>query len=167
MSFSDPAVLGNYLSSFSLAAALYSNLLADEHHKDGLSKQRELQEREIRNAFEMHFAEVMLSKRLQMIGIHLSTLQHIQSLDADVISSSKEAERDMYEQRSQEHGTIILSSTIMFSALCTVMFQAQLPLDSGFEVEIAMSIAAGASFFFLFISIVLCTKIVIRSSKYM
>jgi hypothetical protein len=153
-------VFGNIL-------AYRANHLAVKHHEVELAQQQKLHEIEIDAAKELHFEDVQLSKRLHMMEINSSMQQHLQSLNSDVIAANRESERDMYEQRNQQYGTIILSSTIMFTALCTVMLQAQLPVESGLLIENLMAIAAGSSFAFLFLCIVLCTKLIVRTSQFM
>jgi hypothetical protein len=49
--------------------------------------------------------------------------KHFQQLNADLIGSSKESERDMFDQRNQQFQTILLASSVMFSALSTVIIQ--------------------------------------------
>ena len=77
-------------------------------------------------SLEQHFQVTVQKGYLMssMIEINYSlTWLHIQQLNADLISSSKESESDMFDQRNQCFQTVILSATIMFSSLVTVIFQ--------------------------------------------
>jgi hypothetical protein len=49
--------------------------------------------------------------------------RHFQQLDSDLLSSTKESERDMYDQRNQQCQTIIIAATIMLSALVCVCIE--------------------------------------------
>jgi hypothetical protein len=49
-----------------------------------------------------------------------------------LISSSKESESDMFDQRNQSFQTVILSASVMFSSLSTVIIQ-------GLVIELTLS----------------------------
>eukprot|EP01041_Mallomonas_annulata_P010024 gene10024-20871_t len=121
--------------------------MARTHHMESINIARQTHFREMQNAMEEHFHE----------------------MHADLIHSTREGERSMYDQRNAEFQTLILSATVMFSGLSTVIIQGYLPSpDITFDtIYVLMAIACGLSFAFLFICIVLFTKIVIRSSKFM
>jgi hypothetical protein len=85
----------------------------------------------------------------------------------DLISSSKESERDMFDQRNQQFQTTIISSSVMFSALSTVIIQGPLSNQASKFLLISYSLTTSLSFAFLFLSIVLCIEITSRASKFM
>lgn len=93
--------------------------------------------------------------------------QHFQQLNADLINSSSENERDMFDQRNQQYQTIILSCSVMFASLSTVIIQGFLPTNSGTNLFLAYSLVTSISFACLFLSIVLCIEITHRSSRFM
>jgi hypothetical protein len=157
-------LLGTVLGS---ALTFHGNQLATRNHEEEMKLQQSHHDIEMSTTRNLHQEELALSKQLHMMEINSGLQQHIQSLNSDVIAANRESERDMYEQRNQQYGTVILSSTIMFTALCTVMFQAQLPPNSGYVVEVSMATSAGASFALLFLCIVLCTKLIVRTSQFM
>ena len=83
----------------------------------------------------------------------------------------------MYDQRNQQLQTLILSSTVVFAALSTIIIQGILPqqlfdgsVDSPVDttlIPIAFSFLNCASFTFLFLTVVLCIEVMRISSKFM
>jgi predicted membrane protein len=96
-----------------------------------------------------------------------SSYKNFQQLNADLISSSKESESDMFDQRNQCFQTVILSATIMFSSLVTVIFQGFLASTASSFIYISYSLTSALSFAFLFLSIVLCVEVLLRASSFM
>ena len=92
---------------------------------------------------------------------------HFHELHADLINATREGERSMYDQRNAEFQTLIISSTVMFSGLSTVIIQGYLPPASEAYIFYIMAISCSLSFAFLFLCIVLFMKIVVRTSKFM
>lgn len=88
-------------------------------------------------------------------------------LESDLISNNREAERDMYEQRNQQLQTLILSSSIMFAAMTTVIIQGILPTESTSLSIYIMALSGGMAFTLLFLSISLCVEILLQSSRFM
>ena len=93
--------------------------------------------------------------------------QHFHQLNADLITATREAERDMYDQRNAEFQTLILCATVMFTALSTVIIQGVIPTGLNYHVYLYYSVSSGVSFILLFLCIILCTKIVLRSTLFM
>ncbi len=73
----------------------------------------------------------------------------------------------MFDQRNQQFQTIILSSSVMFSALSTVIIQGILPDTSGDIIFVSYALTTSLSLAFLFIAIVMCIEIITRASKFM
>ena len=88
-------------------------------------------------------------------------------MNADLISSSKEGERDMFDQRNQSFQSIILASSVMFAALSTVIIQGFLPPDSSEFIFVAYALTCSLSFAFLFLSVVLSIEVILRASSFM
>ena len=72
--------------------------------------------------FYLSYAQLRISPILSFLKLILSP-PFYQQLNADLISSSKESERDMFDQRNQSFQTIILSASVMFGSLSTVIIQ--------------------------------------------
>ena len=160
-------------------------------------RQEQLHNASVNLELNLHKEDIELSEKLHMESIELAKRHHVESVEfakkthiremnnaleihyhelcADLITATRETERTMYEQRNAEFQTLIISSTVMFGALATVAVQGILPYPNppaspgtapSNVYEISSS-ACGISFLLLFLCIVLYTKIVIRTSKYM
>jgi len=119
--------------------------LAKENHSQTLIFESQTHRREMNNALELHYHQLL----------------------TDFINATRESERSMYDQRNAEFQTLIISSTVMFTALSTVIVQGILPLNASYVVYVFYAISCGLSFAFHFLCIVLLIKIVVRSSKFM
>lgn len=76
-------------------------------------------------AEKLHKYELETSKKIYLWDASTQMEQHLQQLNADLISANREADRDMYEQRNSQFQTIIVSATVMFAALCTVIIEGE------------------------------------------
>lgn len=159
--------------------------LANDLHKKDMEQATSYHHKEMQHAEFMHKYELETSKKIYLWDASTQMEQHLQQLNADLINANREADRDMYEQRNSQFQTIIVSSTVMFAALCTVIIEGlnlylttnldlkpfigvgQLPVDSSRFIELGMAVFAGSSFSMLFISIVLSLEIVFRTTRYM
>ena len=93
--------------------------------------------------------------------------QHEQQLIADYIHNLKESERDMFDQKNQQFQTIIVSASVMFAALSTVIIQGIIPSNSCTFLFIAYALTTALSFGYLFICIVICIEIISNASNFM
>ena len=73
----------------------------------------------------------------------------------------------MFDQRNQSFQSIILSSSVMFAALSTVIIQGFLPPNSSEAIFIAYALTCSLSFAFLFLSVVLSIEVILRASSFM
>eukprot|EP01033_Poteriospumella_lacustris_P015682 gene15682-11223_t len=150
-----------------LAATLYSIGQARQHHVEQLSQSRKHHEVEIDLAVKQHKKNLVETKRVYLLELFTNLEQHFQQLNADLISSSKEAERDMFDQRNQNFQTIILASSVMFTALSTVIIDGGLPSRTTEGLIVAFALTSALSFAFLFLSMVICMELVMRASSFM
>jgi hypothetical protein len=150
-----------------LLAAGYGLYQARKIHDTELEKSRQRHAEAIDLAKKQHENDMKTLKQTYLLELFNSLEQHFQQLNADLIASSRESERDMFDQRNQSFQTIILSSSVMFSALASMISQGNLPLDSGQVLLVAYSTTCSLSFSFLFLSIVFCIELVIRTSSFM
>ena len=114
-----------------------------------------------------HKKSLKISKQTYLMAAFSSLEKHFQQLTADLINSSRESENDMFDQRNQSFQTIILSASVMFSSLATVIIQGFLPDDADTFLYVAYAITCSFSFLFLFLSIVLCIEVTLRTSSFM
>jgi len=149
-----------------------------QYHEKEVETAKVLNEDERLQATRHHFDECNLSKEQHNEELKLSTHQnireinseleqHFHQLNADLINATREAERDMYDQRNAELQTLILCATVMFSAEATVIIQGNLPVGIHKLIYVLMALCSGVSFALLFFCIVLSTKIVLRSTLFM
>lgn len=140
---------------------------ANSLHQQEKERSRKRHEAAMELAKQQHAKDLQLAKQTYLLQIFNSLEQHFQQLNADLIASSKESERDMFDQRNQSFQTIILSSSVMFSALTTVIVQGFLPGRSGDFLFIAYALTSSLSFAFLFLCIVICIEVIMRASSFM
>jgi len=110
---------------------------------------------------------IKITKQCYLIDSLKELKQHAQQLDADYIYNLKESERDMFDQKNQQYQTVIVSASVMFSALSTVIIQGIIPTNSHYFIFIAYSITTSLSFGSLFLSLVICIEIISDASKFM
>ena len=140
---------------------------ANNLHLKEKERARKRHEAAMELAKQQHKKDLEIAKQTYLLQIFNSLEQHFQQLNADLIASSKESERDMFDQRNQSFQTIILSSSVMFSALTTVIVQGFLPGRSGNFLFIAYALTSSLSFAFLFLCIVICIEVIMRASSFM
>ena len=114
-----------------------------------------------------HAVDISNTQKTYLLELYYSLKQHFQQLNADLISSGRESERDMFDQRNQIMQTIILASSVMFSALSNVIVQASIPQKTPSEVLISYAFFFSISFVFLFVAIIISLEVIRRSSEYM
>eukprot|EP00981_Chlorochromonas_danica_P004106 scaffold801_cov178-Ochromonas_danica.AAC.11 len=148
-------------------AATYTLYQSHKYHKTGLQKARERHAQEIALAKEQHMKSLAEAKRCYLLELLYDLEQHFQQLNADLIASGNESERDMFDQRNQSFQTMILASSVMFTGLSTAIVNGSLPQGTSEWLIIALSIVAALSFFFLFGCVVICVELVIRASNFM
>ena len=90
--------------------------IEEEHHKEALQESRILFHKDNMFAKQSHLMSTIVDIELALV-----------SLDADMSSSAKEAERDQFDQRNNQLQTVIISSSVMISGLLTLLIQGQFP----------------------------------------
>mmetsp|Transcript_7810 Transcript_7810/g.13159 ORF Transcript_7810/g.13159 Transcript_7810/m.13159 type:complete len:373 (+) Transcript_7810:172-1290(+) len=137
-------------------------------HNEELDFAKNWNLRAIGHANNLHSQSMHITKKIDLWDMSTDLSQHFQQLNNDLISANKESDRDMYDQRSAQFQTIIVSATVMFAALCTVIIEGNLPEGCCNEViEYLLATFSGLSFAFLFLSIVLSIKVILLCSKFM
>lgn len=133
----------------------------------GIGAQLLMADRSYRQSKQHHSKSIDLSKRQHLMETFSELAQHFIQLDADLINATKESERDVYDQRNQQLQTLILSCTVMFGALSTIMVQGSLADASPKGMVILFSIVNGLSFACLVGCLVLCIEILSLTSRFM
>ena len=136
-------------------------------HKTEIEQEKKYHQEECELAKKQHEREIGIAKHQHIREMNSELELHFHQLNADLINATRDAERDMYDQRNAELQTLILCSTVMFSAEATVIIQGNLPVGINDIVYCLQSAISGFSFALLFFCIVLSTKIVLRSTLFM
>lgn len=150
-----------------LLAAGYSLYQAKQLHDVEQVKARERHKEAMQLAEEQHKKNLAEVKRTYLLELFNNLEQHFQQLNADLIASSKESERDMFDQRNQSFQTIILAASVMFTALSTAIVDGNLDEKTPSFLIIAYALSSSLSFAFLFLCVVVCIEIVMRASSFM
>jgi hypothetical protein len=124
-----------------------------------MTQTRQLHKAEIEDERLRHEKSLTTLKKTYLLDMFYSIQQHFQQLNSDLIGSTRESERDMFDQRNQGLQTIILASSVMFSALCTVIVQGYLPTNAAHVIFVLYAAFSTLSFLFLFLSIVICIEV--------
>mmetsp|Transcript_26932 Transcript_26932/g.59608 ORF Transcript_26932/g.59608 Transcript_26932/m.59608 type:complete len:611 (-) Transcript_26932:210-2042(-) len=150
-----------------LAAGIGGMVQSRKLHKVELEHSVERHKESVSLAKEQHDNDMKTTKQTYLLELFNSLEQHFQQLNADLIASSRESERDMFDQRNQSFQTIILASSVMFAALSSIIVDGTLPVDTNAWLMVSYGLTSSLSFAFLFLSIVFCIELVIRTSQFM
>lgn len=165
------------LSNFASNVAQFTQ--SEIHHQNDLKLAKEMHEASIALARKQHKKDMQTEKRIYLMETFTDLEQHFQQLNADLMSSNRENESDMFDQCNQSLQTVLLGNCIMFASLSTVIFQGFIcgtpdmnpDLVSCENVDgyvfISYSLSSALSFAFLFISIVLCIEVILLSTHFM
>ena len=106
-------------------------------------------------------------KRMHLINVFMDVEQSNEQLESDLNLAMKESQRDMYDASNQKLQTLILSSTVMFVSLSTVIIQGQADTKDTSAPVYCMAAFGSLSFSLLFASIVSCIELLNRTAKFM
>lgn len=151
----------------SIVATLYGVTQSRIIHAKEIEASRQHFARAMELAKKQHAEDMAGAKKTYLLELFYSLEQHFQQLNADLISSGRESERDMFDQRNQNFQTIILAASVMFSALSTVIVQGYLPLNASNIIFVSYALFCALSFASLFISIIVSLEVVRRASRFM
>ena len=82
----------------------------ENHHFKEMKQNENYHFKEMKQNQMYHQSEVITSNHMQMLNIDLQYKTHMQSYALDLISASRESERDMYEQISARMGHVLVAS---------------------------------------------------------
>jgi hypothetical protein len=119
---------------------------------------------EMKNQFKIEMQE---ARRTYLLSMYADMETYFQELNENLISSSRDAERDMVDQRNQQFQTILISATIMLACLLNIMFQGTLQTDLHWLFYAGFSLFNTLSLVSLVINVALCILITSRVTKFM
>ena len=154
-------VLNEYLShpGVGLGLTVGGLYLSRQQVSQEMLQTRALHKAELEAEKNCHEKSLMTLKKTYLLDMFYSIQQHFQQLNSDLIGSTRESERDMFDQRNQGLQTIILASSVMFSALSTIIVQGYLPTNAAHVIFVMYAAFSTLSFLFLFLSIVICIEV--------
>jgi ABC-type multidrug transport system fused ATPase/permease subunit len=150
-----------------LLASGLSAYQAHRQHSVGQKTEDEQHEEEMCLAREQFDRELKTTRRTYLLSTFADIETYFQELNENLISSSRDAERDMVDQRNQQFQTIFLADTIMLAALLNILFQGILPdtIANYFYILFSTAIAAGLAC--LVINVAICMIITRRVTSFM
>eukprot|EP01038_Epipyxis_sp_PR26KG_P009948 gene9948-13381_t len=123
---------------------------------------------EAMNISSQHFKEeTLLSKRTYLMESFHTLEQHFQQLNADLMASGHESERDMFDQRNLTFQTIIVTSSVMFASITTVISQGVIDQKASEVLFILYSFFSSISLGFLCLSMTINFEVILRCSHFM
>jgi molecular chaperone GrpE (heat shock protein) len=99
------------------------------HHAAEIKQSEDLHKQEVKLAREHFDGDRKLSQQLYFMQTYTEFQRQAVQLDADLVNAQKEAERDMYDQRNHQLQTLVVSVTVMFAALSTVIVEGKVNCD--------------------------------------
>lgn len=159
--------LKNALDLGSLFTSGAGMLQASYQHDVSLEQEKLQHEEEIRQMKEQHQRELTTARQTYLLSAYTDIEQYFQELNENLINGSRDAERDMVDQRNQQFQTILIASTMMLTALLSILYQGQLPINSSVWFYTCYAVCTTASLLFLLISIFLGIMITSRVNRFM
>lgn len=137
------------------------------NHYDSLQEEENMH-RHTMSEMQEHFnEELQEARRIYLLSMYADMETYFQELNENLISSSRDAERDMVDQRNQQFQTILISATIMLATLLNIMFQGDLPEDIHWMFYAGYAFFNTVSLMTLTINVALCILITSRVTKFM
>ena len=144
-----------------------SLLQASDQHKRGQDLESQQHEEELRQMKEQFRQELLTARKTYLISTYTDVEQYFQELNENLINTSRDAERDMVDQRNQQYQTMLVAATMMLTALLSILYQGNLPTNSPSHITIAYSLSNTASLITLLANVVICIEVMSRVSKFM
>jgi hypothetical protein len=149
-----------------ISAGIGAYQASNIHHKT-VENDDYLHHAELKLIKEQHQKEIATAKQTYLLSTFTDIEQYCQELNENLLNSSRDAERDMVDQRNQQFQTILVASTIMLTALIGVLIQGVLPDGTSTFLVLLYSLSNSSSLLFLGLCILLCIEITRRVSKFM
>lgn len=156
--------VGNIISTVS--SLVQTSILADE----SLHREQSEHQREIDIVKGAHDREILLLKQNHLLKQFTDVERHFQQLNSDLLSTNRECERDMYDQRNQYCQSSIIASSIMLSALVSVVVEGVLPSSQNSQMKgiyVIYSISLTLSLLCLFVCLIIYLIVIKESSENM
>lgn len=137
------------------------------NHYDSLHEEESMHQHTMTEMQEQFNKELQEARRIYLLSMYADMETYFQELNENLISSSRDAERDMVDQRNQQFQTILISATIMLATLLNIMFQGDLPENIHWMFYAGYAFFNTISLISLTINVALCILITSRVTKFM
>lgn len=135
--------------------------------EDGIQYDKYEAQHELKFMNEQNDQEIFLEKQIYLLSTYADVEAYCQELNENLIHSTRDAERDMVDQRNQQIQTILIASTLMVSTIVGVLFQAQLPEDANLHIVRSYSYLVGLSTIVLVVDVALAIELLHLISRFM
>eukprot|EP01041_Mallomonas_annulata_P008707 gene8707-17992_t len=118
-------------------------------HVEGVELGKVHHDESVNVARKQHNEAITLARQTHFRDMSHGMEEHFHELNTDLINATRAGERSMYDQRNAEFQTLIISATVMFSGLSSVIVQGYLPGPSVTDpfIYIYMSVSFRSSKF--------------------
>lgn len=137
------------------------------NHFDSLQEEESMHRHTMSEMQDQFNKELQEARRIYLLSMYADMETYFQELNENLISSSRDAERDMVDQRNQQFQTILISATIMLATLLNIMFQGDLPENIHWMFYAGYALFNTISLISLTINVALCILITSRVTKFM
>ena len=120
--------------------------IAYQFYQKKTAKEIELHEASKTIEQKLHLRDQNQAKLELILDMTAELERHVQQLNADVLLSCREAERDMFDQYGEQFRTLTLAGTIMLISLITVLIQGVLASPPGPPVTIITNSTTNSTF---------------------
>ncbi|KAJ1439802.1 hypothetical protein B484DRAFT_443709 [Ochromonadaceae sp. CCMP2298] len=131
------------------------------------SEEQSRHEKELELLRGQHRSELVTAKQTYLISTFTDIEQYCQELNENLINSTKDAERDMVDQRSQQFQTILVAGTIMITSVLNILIQGQLPVQADKFSIVMFSVTNAGSVVFISLNMLLCIQLIYRITQFM
>lgn len=138
-----------------------------QQHLTSLQEEERLHHISMQEMQKQFNGEMQAARRTYLLSMYADMETYFQELNENLISSSRDSERDMVDQRNQQFQTILISATIMLATLLNIMFQGTLQPDLHWLFYAGFALFNTLSLVSLFINVALCILITSRVTKFM
>eukprot|EP01038_Epipyxis_sp_PR26KG_P005926 gene5926-8173_t len=133
--------------------------------------EQKLHKNSIEHANVHHESEKLLEYQTYLIATFTEFEQYCQELNENLVSSTRDAERDMADQRNQQYQTVLFAASVVLSALISVQIQGNLePIKEvllSYWIEIIYSVSISFGILSLFVCIIFCIELTLKVNKFM
>jgi len=109
---------------------------AAELHRENIAQDREHHLEALRKSQLQHLESIRQERRLYQQARRVDHRLHFEGILADLREQDREADRDLWEQRTERFQMLMTASSLLISGGFTLVIEGQLPPTSGCLVEL-------------------------------